>query len=175
MKYVLIAIVGLLLVSCGTKVPYTNAIRDEFGLDSEKKVKSVQFFTSATIKLERSNSSGNQGTDDGGALVTNSSVDKDLIIIPIGTPCVFEEYTETGDIVVRYEVGVNNVLTFKMREGQTSGKFYLDADWKNKGAIEYGNVVYNATSASGTAYLMVILKKLQKTKRKERVVKGMKV
>lgn len=175
MKYVLIAFVGLILASCGTKVPYTNAIRDEFGLDSEKKVKNVQFFTSATIKLERSKTSGNQSTDDGGALVTNSSTDQDLIIIPIGTPCVFEEYGEGGEIVVRYEVGVNHVLSFNMRQGQTSGKYYLVADFKNKGEIEYGNRVYNVTGSSGVAYLEVILKKLKKTKRKERVVKGMKV
>jgi hypothetical protein len=175
MRYLFIAIVGLILVSCGTKVPYTNKIRDEYGLESDKKIRQVQFYTSATIKLERSKESGNQSTDDGGALVSNSNKEQDLIIIPIGTECVFEEYGDDGEVLVRFETGVGNTLTFKMRQGQTSGKYYLVADWKNKGSIEYGGREYNATSSSGTAYLMVIMKKLQKTKRKERVVKGMKV
>lgn len=175
MKYLFIAIVGLLLASCGTKVPYTNSIRDEFGLDDAKKVKNVQFYTSATITLERSKESGNQGTDDGGALVTNSNKEQERIIIPIGTQCVFEGYGDNGEMIVRFEVGVGKTISFTMRQGQTSGKYYLVADWANKGALSYGNVEYNATSASGNAYLQVILKKLQKTKRKDRVVKGMKV
>lgn len=175
MRYLFIAITGLILASCGTKVPYTNSIRDEFGLDSEKKMRQVQFFTSATIKLEKSKTSGNQGTDDGGALVTNSSKESDEIIIPIGTECIFEQFGDDGEISVRFEVGPNKIITFKMREGQTSGKYYLVADWPNNGALDYGNETYNATRSSGTAYLMVILKKLQKTKRKQRVVKGMKV
>jgi hypothetical protein len=175
MKYLIIAFVGIMLASCGTKVPYTNSIRDEFGLDDEKKVKAVQFFTSATITLERSKTSGNQGTDDGGALVTNSNKEQERIIIPIGTQCVFDSYGTDGEMIVRFEVGVGKTISFKMRQGQTSGKYYLIADWANKGLMSYGNVEYNASTASGNAYLQVILKKLQKTKRKDRVVKGMKV
>lgn len=176
MKYTLLFIVGLLFMSCGTRVPYTTAIRDEFGLDSEAAVKEVQFFTSATIILERSKESGNQGTKDG-ALVTNSNKEQDRIIIPLGTKCVFDSYADDGGIIVRFEVGVGKILTFKLREGQTSGKYFLDANWKSGqgGELEYGNETYYATSSSGTAYLQVVLKKLQRTKRKDRVVKGMKI
>ena len=49
MKYALLFIVGIILVSCGVKVPYTNEIKDEFSLDNEKKLRQVQFFTSATL------------------------------------------------------------------------------------------------------------------------------
>jgi hypothetical protein len=65
-----------------------------------------------------------------------------------------------------------------MRPGSTSGKYYFIADWNSGaagGAIRYGNQNYVAATSSGTAYLQVIRKKLQKTKRKDRVVKGMKV
>ena len=177
MKYTLLFIVGLILMSCGTRVPYTTSIRDEFGLDSEATVKKVQFFTSATIILERSKESGNQGTSDGGALVTNSSKEQDRVIIPLGTKCVFDSYDDEGGLVVRFEVGVGKTITFKLREGQTSGKFFLAANWKSGkgGELEYGNETYQATTSSGTAYLQVVLKKLQKTKRKDRVVKGMKI
>jgi hypothetical protein len=51
------------------------------------------------------------------------------------------------------------------------------ADWTQEkgGKLNYGNEPYFATSTSGNAYLMVKRKNLQKTKRKDRVVKGMKV
>jgi hypothetical protein len=176
MKYALILFVGLFLVSCGTKVPYTAAVRDEFGLDDETSLAKVQFFTSATIILERSKESGNQGTTQDGTLVQNSNKEQDRIIIPIGTKCVFESLDEEN-IVVRFEPGVGNTISFGMRPGQSSGKYYLLADWTKKegGEVEYGNNTYYATTASGTAYIQVMKKKLQKTKRKDRVVKGMKV
>lgn len=176
MKYVLFLFVGLFLVSCGTKVPFTSAIRDEFGLDDEKALAKVQFFTSASIFLERSKESGNQGTTSDGTLIQNSNKEQDRIIIPIGTKCVFESL-DGDNIVVRFEPGVGNTISFGMREGQSSGKYYLLADWtaKEGGKLEYGNTVYYATTASGTAYMQVMRKKLQKTKRKDRVVKGMKV
>lgn len=177
MKYLFALLTGFLLVSCGTKVPYTNDIRDEFGLDSDKAMAKVQFFTSSTIILEASKESGGQGTNDDGTLVTNSNKEQERIIIPIGTKCVFDSYGENGSINVRFETGVGKTITFNMREGQTSGKYYLVADWTQKqgGEVEYGNQRYYATSSSGTAYLQVIMKKLQKVKRKDRVVKGMKV
>lgn len=176
MRYLLIAFVGIILASCGTKVPFTNQVRDEFGLDSAEKLKNVQFYTSATIKLERSSSSGDSGTNSDGTLVSSSSESQDLVIIPVGTQCVFENISGDGDISVRFEVGAGNFLTFELRGDQPSSKYYLVADWNNKrGTLEYGNVEYTAIDASSAAYLMVMKKNLKKVKRDARVVKGMKV
>ena len=176
MKYVLFLFVGLFLVSCGTPVTLTDSIRKEFGLDNEQAMAKVQFKTSATIILERSKESGNQGTTSDGTLIQNSSKEQDRIIIPIGTDCVFESF-DGENIVVRFEPGVGHTISFGQRAGQSSGKYYLLADWTKKegGEIEYANSTYYATTSSGTAYIQVIKKKLQKTKRKDRVVKGMKV
>ncbi|MCH2223224.1 MAG: hypothetical protein MK066_00550 [Crocinitomicaceae bacterium] len=177
MKYVLFLFIGVILASCGTKIPYTSRVADDFGLDNEKSMAKVQFFTSATIIIERSKSSGNQNTTSDGTLVSNSSSEKDRIIIPLGTKCVFEKFDEDNNIVVRFEPGVGHTISFGKREGQSSGKYYLLADWTSKkgGEMKYGNSTYFANTASGTAYLQVVKKKLQKTKRKDRVVKGMKV
>ena len=174
-KYILFFIVGIILASCGTKIPYTNEIRDEFGLESEK---TVQFFTSATIIMEKNKVSGNQGTDSDGKLVSSSNKEQDRVIIPIGTKCIFDGYGPNQELILRFEVGVAKTITFATRPGTTSGKYYLVADWNNGtngGIIQYGNETYTATSTSGTAYLQVVRKRLQKTKRKDRVVKGMKV
>lgn len=177
MKYALLFIVGLTLLSCGTKVPYTNEIRDEFGLETDKSLRKVQFYTSGTIILEKSKSSGNQGTSDDGALVTNSSSEQDRVIIPINTKCVFDGFGPNGELMLRFEVGTGKTISFAVRANQTGGKYYLVADWTQDkgGKLTYGNETYYANSSSGNAYLMVVLKKLQKTKRKDRVVKGMKI
>ena len=177
MKYALLFIVGIILVSCGVKVPYSNEIRDEFSLDNEKKLRQVQFFTSATIIFENSTSSGNQGTGDDGSLVVNSNKESDRIIIPVNTKCVFDGFGPNGELMLRFEVGVGKNISFAVRPNQSSGKYYLVADWTQEkgGKLTYGNETYYANSSSGNAYLMVVLKKLQKTKRKDRVVKGMKI
>lgn len=177
-KYILFLILGVVLASCGTKIPYTNQIRDEFGLESEQMVKKVQFFTSATIVMEKNKESGAQGTNEDGKLVTSSNKEQNRVIIPLGTKCVFEGYGPNQELILRFEVGVAKTITFALRPGTTSGKYYLVADWNNGrsgGVIQYGNETYVATSSSGTAYLQVVRKRLQKTKRKDRVVKGMKV
>lgn len=177
MKYALLFILGTILIGCGTKVPYTNEIRDDFGLDTEKKLKGVQFYTSATIIMEKSKSSGNQGTADDGALVSSSNKEQDRVIIPINTKCVFEGYGPNGELVLRFETGVGKTIMFAVRPNQTNGKYYLVAEWTQEkgGKIIYGNETFYANSSSGNAYLQVVLKKLQKTKRKDRIVKGMKV
>lgn len=177
MRYLILFIVGISLYSCGTKVPYTNEIRDEFALDSDKQLRKVQFFTSSTIILEKNQSSGNQGTSDDGSLVVNSNSEQDRVIIPINTKCVFDGFGPNGELNLRFEVGVGKFISFSVRPNQTSGKYYLVAEWtENKGGkVNYGNETYYANSSSGNAYLMVVLKKLQKTKRKDRVVKGLKV
>lgn len=177
MRYVAILFLLGTLASCGMKVPFTQQTRQEFDLDSEKAMGKVQFFTSATIILQRSQESGSQGTNDDGALVQNSNKNEDRIIIPVGTKCIFERFDDNNNIVVRFESGAGNTISFGMRQGQASGKYYFLADWKSGkgGKITYGNKEYYASSASGAAYLQVIKKRLQKTQRNDRVVKGMKV
>ena len=179
MKYLLVLFVGVLLASCGTQIAYTNSVKEEFGLDSVKKIKKVQFMVSTTIKLVRSSSSGNQGTDDSGALVSNSNKEEEVVTIPIGTYGVFESFGDNGEIVVRFEIGPGKTISFTTRPGQEGGKYFFVADWKAEptkgGKVSYGNQTYYAAKSGGSAYLMVLKKNLHKTKRKDRVVKGLKV
>jgi hypothetical protein len=177
MKTVILFSLLLVISACGVKVPYTNDVRDEFGLDNAKEVKKVQFYTSSTVILEKSKSSGNQGTSDAGVLVTNSSKEENRVIIPINTKCIFEGFGEDGALILRFETGVGKTLTFATRPNQQSSKYYLMADWSSQkgGELKYGNEDYYTASANGNAHLMVVLKKLQRTKRKDRIVKGMKV
>lgn len=177
MKYTLIFVIGLFAVSCGMKVPYTNQVREDFSLDTNKQLKKVQFYTSATIILEKSKSSQNQETSGDGALVTSSNKNSNRIIIPAQTKCIFDDFGPNGETGIRFEMGAGKVLYFNVRPNQTSGKYYMTAEWTadKGGKITYGEETFYISSFTGNTYLLVKMRKLQKTKRKDRVVKGLKV
>lgn len=167
----------LLFASCGVKVAYTDKLKEEYNLN-EDNLKKIQFYSSSTIILERKNSMSDQETTDNGVIVSSENRVENRIIIPPSTKCVFEKFEANGDIHVRFEVGQNKTLRFAIRKGQTNGRFYLLAnswDAQKGGELNYGNLTYYATTDSGSAYLMVAVKKLRKVKRKDRIVKGMKV
>lgn len=176
MKCFVVLLTVMILASCATKVPYTSKIKEDFDL-TEEKLKQVQFYTSRTIILERDDerqTTATTGRD--GDLVVSSTSSSERIVIPANRPCIFEKMEEDGTIQIRFELGAGRVLRFKQRPNVTSDRFYLLADWKGgKGELDYGGAVYYAVSGSSAAYLVVKLKQWKKNKRKDRVVKGMKV
>lgn len=175
MKNLILFLVTFLAFGCGIRTPYTTQIKEEFSLDANKLSK-VQFYTSQTIILERVSSSGKQTTGDDGSLVTNQSKTENRVIIPGGTKCIYERAGEGTEIIVRFEVGTAKVLKFNTRSNQSNGKYYLVADWTDRGGkLSYGNIEYNVQPGGSSTHLLVKQKKLQKVKRKDRVVKGMKV
>ncbi len=72
MKNILYFTALLLISSCGMKIPYTEEIKNRYDLD-EVGLKKVQFYTSSTIIMVRSNKQEKQGLTDG-KLVTNETV-----------------------------------------------------------------------------------------------------
>lgn len=176
MKYVLILLTGLLLVRCGVKEPYSTQLKNDYNLDEES-LKKVQFYTSSTIILKRSQSNGNKEITADGKLVMNENKNEDRLIIYPSTKCVFEKFGDKGEVYIRFEVGQGKTLRFAMRQNQSGGRYYLDAVFKSNvgGEVVYGNETYVMDSKSGNAFLLVAVKKLKKTRRKDRVVKGIKV
>jgi hypothetical protein len=171
----------ILFSSCGVKVPFTTQVRDEFALDNEEKLGKVQFFISHTIILNQETRSDNSNTTNNGTLVINSSSESESVIIPAGTRCIFDSYGSKGEIKVRFENGDNKVLPFVVKtENSLSKRYYFDVDWNTQGGpkINYGDQVFKVDLTRGSAriaHLLVVRKKLQKNKRKERIVKGMKI
>ncbi|MBI2258465.1 MAG: hypothetical protein HYU67_06155 [Flavobacteriia bacterium] len=174
-KILLLFFVFFLLFSCGVKIPFTEELKTKYELE-ESNLKKIQFYISSTMILVRSNNQENKGTEDGKLVDAQNKVEN-RIIIPSGTKCILESIEDDETYIVRFEPGSNKVLRFKTRKGNSNGRLYLDAKWDGQkgGEIDYGNLVYYATPESGSAMLLVITKKLVKTKRKDRVVKGMKV
>ena len=168
-----------LLVSCATQVPYTNQIRDEFALDTEEKLGKVQFYISHTIVMDEEVKNENSTTTANGTLVNSSNTKKESVIIQAGTPCVFDSYGPKGELIIRFETGEEKTLRFSSKN-EANRRYYFDVDWNQAGGprINYGGVTYKIDVLRGSprsAYIKVAKKKLEKVKRKDRFVRGMKV
>jgi hypothetical protein len=180
-NFFLLLSLATVLISCGVKVPYTTQIRDEFTLDTDEKIRQVQFYTSHTIILNQEKRDDSQNTTQNGTLVSSSSSERETVVIPALTTCVFEGFGPKGEVIVRFEVGDGKILTFATKtEGSSIKRYYFDADWNSQGGpkINYGENTYKIDLMRGApraAHLLVVKKRLQKTKRKERVVRGLKV
>jgi hypothetical protein len=180
-NFFLLLSLSAVLISCGVKVPYTTQIRDEFTLDTDEKIRQVQFYTSHTIILNQEKRDDSQNTTQNGTLVSSSSSERETVVIPAMTTCVFEGFGPKGEVIVRFEVGDGKILTFATKtEGSSIKRYYFDADWNSQGGpkINYGENTYKVDLMRGApraAHLLVVKKRLQKTKRKERVVRGLKV
>lgn len=176
MRILFLLLTVVLLGSCGMKVPYTQELKKEFDLTPDK-LKKVQFYSSETIILERSDKQDKMTTtSEKGDLVSSSIASSERIVIPANRPCVFEKMDDEGTIQIRFEVGPGRTLVFSERKNIANGRLYLKALWADgKGELDYGGAVYYAVRGSASAYLMVKLKDYKKNRRKDRVVKGMKV
>ena len=169
------------LFSCGIKVPYTNELRDEFNLDTEEKMRNVQFLISQTIVLDQELRSDSQNTTENGTLISSSNSKKETVVIPAGTKCIFESFGKNGEILLRFETGEEKALIFSTKsDGSRNKRYYFEADWSAQGGpkIKYGANIFKVSLIRGlarSAYLEVVKKNLQKNRRKERVVKGLKV
>lgn len=177
MKYLFLLSIFLLLGSCATKVPYTSKLKADLNFD-DAQFKKLQFYSSRTIILERKGEQERTAvTGRAGDVQVSSSSYSERIIIPANRPCIFDGFEEeTGAMKIRFELGAGRYLRFKARTNKDTDRFYLYADWKNgKGELDYGGAVYYAVSGSEAAFIQVKLKQWQRNKRKDRVVKGLKV
>ena len=176
-------VLSFVFYSCAIKKPYTEQIKEDYGLAEEEKMRKVQFFTSSTIVLDQvAESSSETTTDESGTLVSSLSSESESLIIQTGTRCIFEGYGPNGEIRVKFEEGDQKFLKFRSKGGQPRGRFYLHADWKASGGpkVKYGGKEYKidmmrTTKSPKQMYLKVSIKRNERNKRKTRVVKGMKV
>ena len=171
-----------LLISCALKKEaFTKQVIADFNLDTEEKMRDVQFFISQTIILDQELLSDSLNITENGALIASSSSKKETIVIPAGTKCIFESFGTKGEILVRFETGDKKTLIFSSKtEGNRDTRYNFEADWSAAGGpkVNYGGNVYKVNlnrSFARSAYLIVVKKNLQKNKRKQRVIKGLKV
>ncbi len=169
MRYIkiLFGIIIIALSSCRSTVPFTSEIQNRYNF-TENQLKSVQFYTSGNIILTQTNQIGDATVSDGKLIVSNEK-SKQKIIIPKGTPCVLVSYIDNNKFLFGLENGNDRNLLFGYLGG---GNYSLMAkDWTNQIAIiKYANT--NFTTTNGDVFLKVKMRKLNKLKQKERIVKG---
>ena len=152
--------------SCKTgKVPFNQEVRN---LLSETSLKKVQFYTSGEIVLYKTKEDGETSVYSGVVLIQNKK-DCETIVIKANTPCILEKVIDDKKLLFSFEVGDGKFISF----GTSNGESYslLAKEWEGgSGSIKYANKTY--TTESGDIYLNVVLKKINKLRSKERLVKG---
>ncbi len=179
-KRIGIAITAVILGSsmffsgCAKKIPFTNAARKQYRL-TDGQVKSLQYFVSSDIVLERAEKQKNQkGTSDDGTLVISQESAMEQILIGPKTMGVCVKTYSDGKLAISFETDDKYLL---FGDPNNIGRYSLYAtDWKNgKGKVNYGEKPFYALPPSGSAYLLFRIKKIKKSTKSTKTIKGRKV
>ncbi|MBL4624407.1 MAG: hypothetical protein JKY42_04620 [Flavobacteriales bacterium] len=174
-----IALVLVVLVttfsSCSPKIQFTQAVKEQHQLTDEE-MKKLQFYTSGDIVLQRNqkDESGKE-TDDGELIITSgSSIDQ--VIIPAGTPGIVIALKGNNAMLVRFEPGERKYLVFgdpKDRKG--AYQLIPEGTKGGKQYVTYAGKKYSLSGTSQYVSLTFKMKRLNKFRKDEHVVKGMKL
>ncbi|MFN8278434.1 MAG: hypothetical protein U0T84_13200 [Chitinophagales bacterium] len=164
----------LLLSSCKNLVPYSDALKTKYHLQSSDLMR-VQFYLSGPITLQR------KVTDVGNAQVVNGKVklvngqSMEEVVIPKGTPGVLVTDGE-GKLSVSFEKTDAHYLRFGPNPDLRQQYVLLASNWKNKiGLVHYAGQEYFTSPESSEAILLIDLKHIRKYSKSERVASGRKV
>jgi hypothetical protein len=172
-NYHLVILVLLLSQACSPKVPFTMAVQEKYQL-TDTDIKKIQFYTSEDIILYKGESNSKTETS-GGEVVITSNKQEEKIIIKKGTPCVVVKIEGKDKLYLAFDSGDGKMLLFSGRTANEPFKFTVNEWVNNRGKITYDGKTYYASSISGGTYLQFKLKKLDKNKRQETIVKGRKI
>lgn len=176
MKFIsFIALLSLLLSSCGAKLQYfTEDLYDEYRW-SDQELKKIQFYVSQDISLYKG-ASDNDTKIQKGKIRVESDRRVDEILIKKGTPGVFVQSPKEDRFAISFDDGRGQFLMFGPNK-KASGRFVLLAkDWNRRsGKISYGGEVWETDSDSAYAALMVDIKRARKTKYNSKTAGGKRV
>jgi len=174
MKQIILLLSTIVIFSsCKTLTPFTETIRQKNNL-SLQDLKSVQFYTSQDILLNREISNSKNQIISGKIKVENNRQIEE-ILIPHGTPCLVVDTTKNGRIKLSFSQNDEKSLTFGLTPN--SPRYVLLAEkWNGKeGDVHYGSDVYITKGFSYNANLEVNMKDILKIKRKYKREKGRKL
>ncbi|MFI5205066.1 MAG: hypothetical protein ACHQF2_11275, partial [Flavobacteriales bacterium] len=161
------------LHACAPKVPFTMAVQEKYKL-TDTDIKKIQFYTSEDIVLYKGESESKTETA-GGEVVITSSKQEEKLIIKKGTPCVVVKIEGKDKLYLGFDAGDGKMLLFSGKSANDPFKLTAEEWVNNRGKLKYDGKTYYASSTSASTYLMFRLKKLEKSKRNQTVVKGRKV
>lgn len=174
-KLFVLLVLSIALSSCSNSYRYfTQDLYDDFGW-SDNELKRIQFYLSEDIVLFRRVGGENARITRGQIRVVDGR-EIEEVIIEKGTPGVFVQSPKDNRFAISFDANKRDYLMFGPNR-KAQGRYVLLAkDWdKRVGEITYGGELYQTSSASAYAALMVDIKKAQKVKRKTKKVSGARV
>jgi hypothetical protein len=152
------------------RVDFTRQLRDQLSL-TPAEIKSLQFFLSRPITLQRELSSGDRAVSHG-KLVTKDGKYIEEVDVLDGTPGVAVDVNPDGNTIdVSFESGT------KLKFTGLSYTLMVDAGGGTNGAskITFDGRVYDAVDHSYLAHLSIDRQSLSKLETNRRVLKGVRV
>lgn len=170
------AIALICFSSCSKRLSYfTDDLSNEFRW-SETELQKIQFYLSEDIVLRRALGSDHSTISNGKIkLVDGKQVEE--IVFKKGTPGVCLFSPKTDRVAVSFdEEGADNYLMFGPNK-RANGRYVLLAkEWqKYKGKVSYNDKIYETTSHSAYAALMVDLDTARKVSYSKKTAGGRKV
>ena len=174
-QLLLILVAVIFISSCSPKIPFTQALKDQYKLTPEE-LQHIQFYLSDPVILRRGSDEGNKKSTDQGTLIVNSEKEIQQITFKASTPGVVSEVLAPNLMSVSFEEGPNKFLVFGSGTSK-DGYYRLQAlSWQNgRGKINYNDKLYYSEQGSDNAILFFRMKSLKNLKFDEKVVKGKKV
>ncbi len=164
-----------ILTSCGTNYKYfTTDLYERYDW-SKSELRRIQFYVSQDIVLYRGVADRANRIQKGQIRLENQE-EVEEVIIKRGTPGVFIDAPRKNHFAIAFDDDRDHFLMFGPNS-KANGRFLLMAkDWnEHSGEITYGGRIYETTSASAYAALMVDIKRAKKTKYSSTTAEGRRV
>ena len=168
---------GILLFAsaCSPKIPFTQAVRDQYKLTPEE-LKGIQFYLSDPVALRKGEANENQKSTEDGKLIIESGKTIDQVTIKSNTEGAVESVPDLKSLTVSFEEGAEKYLVFSSIKSR-NGFYSLQAlNWENgRGKVSYAGQTWYASPGSDQAILLFKMKSIKKLRVNEKVAKGRRV
>lgn len=176
MRPLFLFLFAVMLTSCAPKLSYyTGNLQGDSGWSAQELSK-IQFYNSADIVLWRELNRGESRITNGKIKMVNGR-EVEEVVIKKGTPGVYLFSPNNGKYAIGFDSSDDSKFLVFGPSDQVNGRYVLLAkDWqRNIGQVTYGDKVYNTSANSAYSFLMVDLKRSNRTKVVSEVPSGRKV
>jgi hypothetical protein len=171
----ILGFIVLLFSACAPRVQFTQTIKNQHQL-KEAELKSIQFYTTGDIVLQRLEDSGSKKATNEGELVIRSGSSLEQVVIKAGTPGVVVQMLDETRISVRFEQGEGKTLIFGNTQANKGAYYLLPLEISgNSKVVKYAGKKYAISGTSAYVSLSFKMRKLNKYEKEQRVVKGVKL
>ena len=174
-KYILYFLIVSLLASCSMDLqPFTESQRTANNWTNEDLSK-IQFYLSESITLQRKLSGGSSEIASGKVRIVDGERIEE-VVIPKGTPGVVVFNSVDQRLGISFEDGEDRYLMFGVNPNKGDKYHLLASEWKNQvGKVKYEDKEWFTNPNSGSAHLLIDLKKVYQRELNRRTAGGRKL